>query len=454
MLRFAQGLLMVTYAVLPPAMLAWAILSRNRRGRAGLIVSLMLMFIAGTIVAVCFVLLNARLFGGYTPAARAAHVIYFAIGVLCLLKVLDRALLSGSFRLARVPLDAWGRPKNPNQARALVTLVAQRLVMLAIILPYALALLVLYRPKNVHDGDPQTIAKLTYSPARFTSRDGLLLQGWWMPAAAETPAALEVDAAEQWGRRSVIICHGFGSGKEQDLRLARFLTTNGFNVLAFDFRATGDSGGRFISFGDRERLDVLAAAAWIKTQRPRQADRIFGIGLNTGAAALLAAATDADDGTLLDGIVLYEPYARLEALAQRTSEETLPGLLGWLADNVSMPIASLHAGTDLAEFAPAELAQEVWPRPLLVVHGNGATFVPVGEEMDVYREAMQPKQQFWPSGNYTSAKFRIQRARRKDELLTEMFRQWLGTSERLSNDAGVQHKTLQFLREAESVPVL
>src|SRR5687768_6344244 len=136
MLRFAQGLLIFTYAILPPAMLAWALLSRNRRGRVGMIVSLMLTFIAGTVAAVCVMLLNARLFGGYTPTMRAGKVIYFAIGVLCLLRLLDHFLLRGAFRLARVPLDAWGRPTHPNAPRALLTLVTQRLFMLALILPY------------------------------------------------------------------------------------------------------------------------------------------------------------------------------------------------------------------------------------------------------------------------------------------------------------------------------
>ena len=453
MLRFVQFLLLITYAALPPALLAWAILSRNRKARVGTIISILLTFIAGTIVGYLFLLLNARLFGGYTPAARAAQVIYFAIGVLCLLKLLDHFLLKGFFRLARVPLDAWGRPTDPNRARALITLVAQRVLMLAIILPYSLALLVLYRPRNVHDGDPQSIAKLAYSPAHFTSRDGIPLTGWWIPAG-DVPTALEAEEADHWARRTVLICHGLGSGKEQELRLARFLTGNGFNVLAFDFRAHGDSGGHFISFGDRERLDVLAAAEWVRREHPKQSQRVFGIGLNTGAAALLAAASEDHDGALLDAVVLYEPYGRLTTLARRMSAETLPGILGWLADHVSIPIASLHAGADLGAFAPMELAHAVWPRPVLVVHGNGASFVPVGEEMDVYRQAMQPKEQFWPSGNYTSAKTQIQRARRNDELLTEMFRQWIGTSERLSNDSGVRHRTLQFLRDAESVPVL
>src|SRR5688500_15589188 len=119
MLRFAQLLLLATYAALPPLLLAWALLARNRKSRVGLVVSLMLTFIAGTIVGYLLLLLNARLFGGYTPAARAAQVIYFAIGVLCLLKLLDHFLLKGFFRLARVPLDTWGRPTNPNTARAL-----------------------------------------------------------------------------------------------------------------------------------------------------------------------------------------------------------------------------------------------------------------------------------------------------------------------------------------------
>jgi alpha-beta hydrolase superfamily lysophospholipase len=89
-----------------------------------------------------------------------------------------------------------------------------------------------------------------------------------------------------------LLCHGLGSSKSNALPVAEHLLRAGYNVLAFDFRAHGESAGHVSTFGARERLEVLAAVEWLRRERPRQSERIFGVGASMGAAALVAAAAD------------------------------------------------------------------------------------------------------------------------------------------------------------------
>ena len=55
---------------------------------------------------------------------------------------------------------------------------------------------------------------------------------------------------------TIILLHGIRSNKDQFLSLSNFLSENGFNSVALDSRAHGDSEGDFCSFGVHEKRDV------------------------------------------------------------------------------------------------------------------------------------------------------------------------------------------------------
>jgi len=117
--------------------------------------------------------------------------------------------------------------------------------------------------------------------------------GWWIPSMhGETT-------------QTVLLCPGLTSSKATELFMVRRLVDANYNVLAIDFRAHGQSGGQLISFGDLERRDVLSAVRWIHANHPKASQRLLGLGANTGAAALIAAAADPRDGQQIDAIAIY-----------------------------------------------------------------------------------------------------------------------------------------------------
>lgn len=446
-------LLTGVFAALPLAMLGWA-LHRWRKGRLGLLISLAFTAVAGIGLGAGLAYLNGRLMGGRVSAWEIAQLIYFVIAFLCLLKLFDMLSLRGIFRALRVPVDSWGRPLSQRQPRALAGLVGQRVVMMLLIASYAFALLLVYRPKVVTGLAPKQLG-LVYAEASFASEDGIWLSGWWIPARPRAEAGeMAAEGAVDWGKRTVLVCHSVGSGKERQLGLAWMLASRGYNVMLFDFRGHGSSGGHFISYGDRERYDVLGAVQWIKANHAGEAERLIGFGATTGAAALLGAAAEEPKGRMIDGLILVQPYARFGPLAAETAERVLPWGLRWLAQNLSLPLASLHAGSNLIGFAPVEYVARLWPRPLLVIHGRGETFIPVFQEMEVYQAALQPKEQFWPTQNYRAQQAKLKQARDETRMLITVFRQWLGLSDTLYLDGGVQYRLFSFLREAEPVPAL
>jgi hypothetical protein len=174
---------------------------------------------------------------------------------------------------------------------------------------------------------------------------------------------------------------------------------HGYNTLIFDFRAHGASGGQLTSFGDLERDDVLAAVGWIRANHANESKKIFGVGASMGAAALIAAAADRSaDGQAIDAIAAYGSYDSIPAEMRFLSEDRLIPPLRWLIDRFALPMASVQVGSNLADFSPAALVQQLWPRPIMVIHGVNDPIISFERGRLLFESAEQPKTHLWIDG--------------------------------------------------------
>src|SRR6266487_2405444 len=87
-----------------------------------------------------------------------------------------------------------------------------------------------------------------------TARDGVRLAGWFYP--------------KRDSGRAIIFAHGLNGcslcsfeGKFDVFQSQ--LNEAGYNLLAFDFRGHGQSGGVHVTFGEEERWDILGAVDWL-----------------------------------------------------------------------------------------------------------------------------------------------------------------------------------------------
>lgn len=127
---------------------------------------------------------------------------------------------------------------------------------------YALA-----HPVPAHVGAPPPF--LHAAPVEIDGR----IHGWFSRADAH--------------RGAVLLLPGIRANRLSMVDRARFLREAGYSVLLIDFQATGETPGDMITFGWRERLDVLAAVDFLRRQLPGEPVGILGSSLG-GAAALLA----------------------------------------------------------------------------------------------------------------------------------------------------------------------
>ncbi len=110
----------------------------------------------------------------------------------------------------------------------------------------------------------------------FQSADGVTLRGWLLPSDEEKPA--------------MIWAHGLFRSRREVLERSCRLNALGYPVLLFDLRSHGSSGRAPVSLGYKERLDVMAAAVYLRRERPDR--RLVLAGVSMGAVAALMAASE------------------------------------------------------------------------------------------------------------------------------------------------------------------
>ncbi len=378
--------------------------------------------LAGVIVGTSVSVLYALAVGGRARVGQAMLASYFAIGMLLILRGFDWLIQRVIARVLRTNRIVE-KPSIGLHLRMFLGGFVRLVVLFGLGLPYVMATVMTYRPKVDLRDDPQTQLGFQFEPVQFTATDGTTLSGWWMPA--QHPRGRGYRAV---GQDTVLICHGLASNKSNQLILSRGFVPYGYNVLIFDFRAHGESGGQLTSFGDVERRDALGAVRWIREHHIAQAHHIYGVGASMGAAALIAAAADpSTEGKAIDAIAAYGTYDSMHAEMEYIASERFIAPLRWIIERFGLPMASAQVGANLSEFSPGILVRDLWPRPIMVIHGVDDQIISFNCGQALFESAQQPKTRLW-----------VDRAGHNEII----------------NDESVAQRVREFFRDSEPVPVI
>ncbi len=211
--------------------------------------------------------------------------------------------------------------------------------------------------------------------------DGTRLAGWL--------SAPKVD-------RAVILLHGIDAdawaGAQPDL--ARAYVDAGFQVLLFDLRAHGRSGGARITLGNLERGDIRAAVDLVLS-RGIPPGRIGLHGTSYGAAMSLLAAADIPE---VGAVVADSAFADIrDLIADEVERRTrVPGFLAGSLMRPGIEVAArILYGLDLAALAPENIVGRISPRPVLFIHGEQDRMIPVDHAARLKNRAENPAAELW-----------------------------------------------------------
>lgn len=201
-----------------------------------------------------------------------------------------------------------------------------------------------------------------FQDVTFRASDGVELNGWFFPAATNSPRA-------QW---AFLICHGNGGNISHRLELCTtLLSETGANVFIFDYRGYGRSRGKPGEEGTYR--DAQAAFEWLR-QKGIQHIILFGESLGGGVASEVALREP------VAGLILQSTFTSIPDIGK----ELYPWLpVRWISTirydthsklpRIKVPVLLMHSRTDnLIHFHHAEenFAAANEPKQFCELHGG------------------------------------------------------------------------------------
>ena len=215
---------------------------------------------------------------------------------------------------------------------------------------------------------------LRYEEVQFLTADRLTLRGWFL----ESPGA----------RATVVLVHDIEATRADPahglLNLTRDYVRRGISVFTFDLRGHGESAGRRDSLGLNERLDVLAAVAFVRRRTGAQPVLVHGFGFGA-ALGIAAAARNADVTAVIadSSFLTMRQYLRMRW-------HHVPAPLFALATVLTHRV--FHADVDALQPVKS-IAQVIVP--ILLIHNERDERVPVAHALNLAAASLDGRDQVW-----------------------------------------------------------
>jgi alpha-beta hydrolase superfamily lysophospholipase len=183
---------------------------------------------------------------------------------------------------------------------------------------------------------------------------------------------------------AVLLLPGVGANRLSMVSRARLLKAAGYSTLLMDFQASGESPGEAITFGWRERLDVIAAVQLLKDKLP--GERIGIIGTSMGGAATVLAAPSLD----VQAAVLEAVYPALDVAVANRLRVRFGAAGAALAPLLLVQVRPL-LGVWPSQLTPAD-SVGLLRCPILVIAGAADRLTTVEDTQRFFAAASQPKE--------------------------------------------------------------
>ena len=217
----------------------------------------------------------------------------------------------------------------------------------------------------LHPGRRETLPP---RPANCDEREfageGVRLRGWHCRAERER-------------RGTVIYLHGTADNRGSSLGVIRRSTANGRDVIAYDSRRHGASGGDACTYGYYEKLDLRRV---IDTLQPGP---VVLFGTSLGAAVALQ---EAGEDSRVSGVIGVEVFSDLRTIAR----ERAPFFLSESAIRKAFQLAEEQGRFVVDQVSPVTAATSI-RAPVLLIHGAEDRDTPPAHSQRVLAALAGPK---------------------------------------------------------------
>jgi len=227
-------------------------------------------------------------------------------------------------------------------------------------------------------------AGLPQEDLTISTRDGISLSCWLVRQDREP-------------RGTIIYLHGVGDCKIGGVPYAKLFHEKGFNVLLYDSRRHGLSGGSYCTYGYYEKHDLSTAIDVLMARNDLRVGHIGVFGTSMGAAvALQAAAID----KRISVIVAEAGFTNLRTIMVDYQKRIIK--LPWhFLRNVAMSRSQRIAKFKARDVSPLQAVKSV-RTPILFIHGTDDSRIKTEYSKALYDNANEPKELFLISrGDHT-----------------------------------------------------
>jgi uncharacterized protein len=215
---------------------------------------------------------------------------------------------------------------------------------------------------------------LPVQSVEFPSRDGTRLAGWFVPGRSAAA--------------TVVLLDGYGVARSSMLPHAAYLNAAGYNVLLFDFRASGESAGSAVTVGALEQEDALGALDYLAARGDIDMRRVGMLGVSMGAAvAIMTAAQD----ERVAAVVAEAPFEDVPSII-RTEYQHSVHLPSFPFAPITIAIVELRLGIRVGDISPLRAVAKLTGRPLLLIADAADQQIPPSQQQALFEAAGAPRQ--------------------------------------------------------------
>jgi fermentation-respiration switch protein FrsA (DUF1100 family) len=208
------------------------------------------------------------------------------------------------------------------------------------------------------------------------NNDGLKLHSYYIEANPHS-------------KKVMILLHGYTRAYPMSMQFTDLYIKQGFNLLAIDHRAHGESEGKYTSYGYYEKYDIDSWVDWIREQiGPDTLIGLHGISLGGGTALEYLHINQHAKFVIADC-----PYSDLAELIRYQIKYLYKAPTFIFYHTIGF-LVKIFARFNLADVRPIQAVAKS-ELPILFIHGNRDRFIPTYMSKKLYEAKQKGLKRLW-----------------------------------------------------------
>ncbi|MEG0014842.1 MAG: alpha/beta hydrolase [Cellulosilyticaceae bacterium] len=237
--------------------------------------------------------------------------------------------------------------------------------------------------EEVYAESPELVARLEeyeVTDLMIPSSNGYDIEAKWISAPEES-------------QNTVVIVHGIGMNMWRHFRETLMYLDNNYNVLIYNQRYTGATGGDNRSFGYHEKYDIASVMSYLRAAYPDHTIGAHGFSMGAGTLGMYSGMEEATQDA--DFLILDCPYDTMEgAIRVGIEKEDVPlipvSYAVWAGDMYNR----FKSGFSYKDVQIAEEASKS-KVPMFVIHGEADSTCTVEMGQAIYDAKVEGYKELW-----------------------------------------------------------